>query len=325
MATVLLTTLQPPTAQWHLGRYALLRLSAELSGGRKHQLTEDPEAADLILFCDEGPTPYLRSIRHSPLYRRYWRKCFVVDSQDAPIAFLPGIYASIEKRWYNEHWTRSGFYPHIAERARFDFIPFEPNAKWLYSFAGSCKHHPAREALKNIQDPRFFLVDTSGKMTFIYREDDQDVVAQYKDLVRNSKFVLCPRGVGCSSIRIFETMRMGRVPVIISDDWVEPPGPEWERFSLRVAESDVAKLPGLLASLEPRAAEMAAMARAQWERWFGEEVLFETAVDWCLDIRSGGQCESRLLRWSKFFQYLRKDHFRNYLRLLWKARFAAEK
>ena len=318
MAKVLLTTLHPPTATWHQGRYELLRLSAELSGGRKHQLTNDPEEADLILFSDEGPKPYLRSIRSSPLYRRYWRKCFVFDSEDKPIAFLPGVYASIEKCWHNRNWTRSGFYSHIAERSRFDFIPFRENAKWLYSFAGSCYHSRVRESLKQIKDPRFHLTDTSGKMIYIYREDDQDDVAAYKEIVGDSKFVLCPRGVGCSSIRLFETMRMGRVPVILSDCWVALEGPLWEKFSVRIAEADAHKLPSLLTSMEPQAAEMAAMARAQWEQWFGEAVLFETAVDWCLDIRAGGKCESWLARWTKRLQYLRKDHFRNYLRIKWK-------
>lgn len=323
MAKVFLTTFQPPDAQWHLGRFELLRLSAELAAGRKHQRVDDPGEADLILICDEGPLPYQRAIRHSPLYRQHWRKCFVIDPEDAPIAFLPGIYASIEKQWHHRGWTRSGFYPHISERSRFDFIPFEPSAPWLYGFAGSCCNHPVREKLKAIQDPRFRLVDSSGKMKFIYRKDDQDDVAVYKALVRDSKFVLCPRGVGCSSIRLFETMRMGRVPVIISDQWVAPDGPEWEKFSVRVAEADVLSLPALLASLEPCAAEMAAQARAQWEQWFGEPVLFETVVDWCLDIRAGGQCERRLARWRIYLQYLRPGHFRNFLRTKWKSLRAA--
>ena len=323
MAKVLLTTLQPPTATWHLGRYELFRLSVELSSSSKHQLTSDPEEADLILFCDEGPKPYLRAIRCSPTYRRYWRKCFVFDSEDSPIAFLPGVYASIEKKWHNRNWTRSGFYSHIAERSRFDFLPFEENAKWLYSFAGSCCHHPVREALKQIKDPRFHLMDTSGKLIYIYRQDDQEDVAAYKETVRDSKFVLCPRGVGTSSIRLFETMRMGRVPVILSDDWVPPEGPMWEKFSVRIAEANALKVPSLLAALEPCAPEMAAIARAQWEQWFGEVVLFETAVDWCLDIRAGGKCESRLARFGKRLQYLRKGHFRNYFRIKWKALQAA--
>jgi hypothetical protein len=58
-----------------------------------------------------------------------------------------------------------------------------------------------------------------------------------------SKFVLCPRGYACSRWRLFETMMAGRVPVIISDQWVPPEGPAWERFSVRVSQKHVAQPP----------------------------------------------------------------------------------
>ena len=47
-------------------------------------------------------------------------------------------------------------------------------------------------------------------------------------------------------------MRMGRVPVILSDDWVEPIGPSWEKFSIRIRERDVDRIP---APLEKREAD----------------------------------------------------------------------
>ena len=42
------------------------------------------------------------------------------------------------------------------------------------------------------------------------------------DFIRRTRFVLCPRGQGVSSIRLFEVMKSGRVPVIISDAFVPP-------------------------------------------------------------------------------------------------------
>ena len=35
-------------------------------------------------------------------------------------------------------------------------------------------------------------------------------------MLRQSKFVICPRGVGTSSIRLFECLRAGRVPIIVA-------------------------------------------------------------------------------------------------------------
>ena len=53
--------------------------------------------------------------------------------------------------------------------------------------------------------------------------------------------MLCPRGQGTSSIRLFEAMRMGIAPVIISDKWIGPKGPEWESFAVFVKEKDISR------------------------------------------------------------------------------------
>ena len=72
--------------------------------------------------------------------------------------------------------------------------------------------------------------------------------ARYVGSIKDSAFVLCPRGGGTSTFRLFETMMLGRVPVILSDQWVPRVGPDWESFSLRVMERDVSKVPRLLES-----------------------------------------------------------------------------
>ena len=46
--------------------------------------------------------------------------------------------------------------------------------------------------------------------------EQQDYQRRYAETTKASKFVLCPRGLSVSSISLFETMRMGRVPVILA-------------------------------------------------------------------------------------------------------------
>ena len=41
-------------------------------------------------------------------------------------------------------------------------------------------------------------------------------------------------------------MMLGRVPVIVSDQWVPPDGPDWESFSMRVKEREVDTIPAML-------------------------------------------------------------------------------
>ncbi len=40
----------------------------------------------------------------------------------------------------------------------------------------------------------------------------------YIDQILGSRFVFCPRGFGLTSIRFFETLRLGRIPILLADD-----------------------------------------------------------------------------------------------------------
>jgi hypothetical protein len=46
--------------------------------------------------------------------------------------------------------------------------------------------------------------------------------SEYKSLLRESKFSLCPSGSGPNSIRIWESMSFGSIPVILADTLVLP-------------------------------------------------------------------------------------------------------
>jgi hypothetical protein len=140
-----------------------------------------------------------------------------------------------------------------------------------------------------------------------------DYERRYAELTKATKFVLCPRGVSASSVRLFETMRMGRVPVILSDGWIPPVGPRWDEFSLRVPERDFTQLPALLERFEPEAVTMGGLARKEWERWFSEEVVFHQLVELCLDIRAKRKLPESLSRWTAYLQFLEPFHFRRVL------------
>jgi len=56
-------------------------------------------------------------------------------------------------------------------------------------------------------------------------------------------------------------MQVGRVPVVLSDDWAPPAIGDWSEFSIRVAECDVESLPALLAAREADAVALGTRAR----------------------------------------------------------------
>ncbi|MGZ4986153.1 MAG: exostosin domain-containing protein, partial [Chthoniobacterales bacterium] len=144
--------------------------------------------------------------------------------------------------------------------------------------------------------------------------DRRDYYRRYAELTKASKFVLCPRGLGAATIRLFETMRMGRVPVILSDEWVPPEGPCWEKFSVRAPEKDFAQVPQLLEQFERAAVAMGQLARREWEEWFSPEVAFHRVVEYCLTIKERRRWPESLARWPVYLQLARPFHFRRLLR-----------
>jgi hypothetical protein len=321
MAQVLLLSSAPVEAEddYNRGAFRKLRDSARVDTFGKHSLTDDPSAADLIVFAElYGAGAYFQSVRRHPFVKKFREKCFLFCSNDFVIPFLPGVYASIEKRWASDR-TRSGFYLAVSENEFVDFTAPRDDLTYLYSFLGTVDTAPVRARLAALSYPRSFFQDTSAD----YREvlsGKLDAAAmkqywrRYAEICKLSKFILCPRGMGASSVRLFDTMRMGRVPVILSDQWIEPQGPAWEKFSLRLPEAEFAEVPHLLEEHEAVAVEMGLLARAQWEEWFSERVSFHRVVEWCLDIKRHRHIPETWARFFPYIQYLRPFHFRHLLR-----------
>jgi hypothetical protein len=86
-----------------------------------------------------------------------------------------------------------------------------------------------------------------------------------------SKFALCPRGAGVSSIRLFEAMSIGVAPIIVADGWVPPVGPRWDRFALFVPERDVRHLAAIVRTHETEWEERGRLAYAAYNDYFRPE------------------------------------------------------
>jgi hypothetical protein len=324
MANVLLLSAAPgDDDNYNRGAYVRLKRSAEQGTFHDHCLTNEPAAADLILFAElKGAGPYFESVRRHPFYREFREKCFLFCANAFVIPFLPGVYASIEKRWLSNR-IRSGFYLGVSENEFLQPTPPRDDLPYLYSFVGSAVNAPVRRRLIELRHSRGFLQDTSAEYQRVLHrlstaDEVQNFWRRYAEVMQGSKFVLCPRGLGVSSVRLFDTMRMARVPVILSDNWVEPIGPAWREFSLRIPERNFHCIPDLLAKREDCAVAMGRMAREQWENWFSEDVCFHRTVEWCLDIRRHRRFPERIAALFPYLQYLRPFHFRHRLRTKWR-------
>src|ERR1044072_7700007 len=127
MARVFLLSAAPVEQQndYNMAALRTLRASAEKDQSGGHVLTEDAETADIILFAELlGTGLHFEGVRRHPLVKRHREKCFMFCSNAFVIPFLPGIYASVGKRWASSR-TQGGF--HVSPLQN-EFSSFTPAA-----------------------------------------------------------------------------------------------------------------------------------------------------------------------------------------------------
>ena len=287
-----------------------------------HARVENPDEADLIIFL-EGHTaqdPYYLAVRNHPLRGRYPDRCFLYHDEDFVVPLMPGLYPAIEIQDRDPTYAMGAPYiARITENPVKGAAPATDAAEGLlYSFVGSAGTAPVRrEIMKLAADERACCEDTGGAHEWAFSPEEKKVyLARFADVTSRSKFVLCPRGGSPSTYRLFETMEAGRVPVIVSDPFTPPEGPDWAAFSLRVAEAETAGIPALLRRHETAAAQMGAKARAAWEQWFAPAVAFHRITEACRQImtRRAPTRDAASLR----LRYLRKFLTPFHLKMLYR-------
>lgn len=87
----------------------------------------------------------------------------------------------------------------------------------LASFMGSYETHRTRKEIS--RDPKILSIDT-GKWHFESPSSSKE--NDYKDLLSRSIYSICPRGTGYGTIRLWESISSGCIPVIISDGFKVP-------------------------------------------------------------------------------------------------------
>lgn len=238
----------------------------------KFDIAEHFEQPDIVLYLEYG---YLGLIDVPNLMKRARQypssMHFVFSEADWPYPILPGAYPSLSKAF---PWAQSWCYlprTDVDQIARSSDPP-----RLLFSFLGRAATHPVRSAILRLDGAKSPCVDLADAPK---RLPDFNYSRSYRDLICDSKFVLCPRGFGASSIRIFEVMSLGRAPVIISDEWQAPPGIPWKEFAVFAAEKDVMKIPSMLRDLEPEARKMGEFAREAFETYFSQKVFYTKLLE----------------------------------------------
>jgi hypothetical protein len=246
----------------------------------------EPALADVIVLVETEKhkfADYVSVLYQNPLLHEFPERCFTYNFEDGPIGFLPGVYVSLPKAKSDPMRTRAGGYVWLQNSEVAQTHLQVDEATVLFSFRGSISH-PVRRRLLEQRFPG--LAADRYAMTLVdkwFTHDANDRTSYAREL-QKSRFVLCPRGVGTASHRIFETMASARVPVIIGDDWAAPLGPAWEEFSLRVPEDRLADLPDVIQAAEPKWRLMGASAREAWVSWFSPESGPGRILQWAAEL-----------------------------------------
>jgi len=260
----------PPPKPWY-DDLESLRSAIESCGAGQIQCTE-PDNADAILVFHQDPARVPLQNVMSYLSASERTKAFVYSTIDSVLPLVPGFYPSLPQHNHISGTMGSPYFS-VMRLDWLDALSTAVPAKWLFSYAGNSANAPVRRKLMLVNDDRGRLVDTgshpgnlSGQTSEVYQEFHN----QYAEMMRDSLFIVCPRGMGASSMRLYEAMRAGRVPVIISDDWVPPEGISWNRCSIRLAEKDVGHLGAVLREREAEALTLCRLARTAWEEHFSQ-------------------------------------------------------
>lgn len=116
--------------------------------------------------------------------------------------------------------------------------------RYLASFIGAhMPHYRSEVRLSLLQEAKNdggndILVDLGGEWHFnkiVYHEQvaNKDISSteqekhetatqRYNEILSDSVFSLCPEGAGPNTLRVWESMAVGSIPVIVSDDWIPP-------------------------------------------------------------------------------------------------------
>jgi len=74
---------------------------------------------------------------------------------------------------------------------------------------------------------------------------------EYNTVLSDSVFSLCPEGTGPNTIRLWESMAVGSIPVLFENDWIRPDikGYNWDDFSVTILTTDIKNVFDILKSI----------------------------------------------------------------------------
>jgi hypothetical protein len=256
---------------WHRQEWERL-LTALYADSDDFRIVSDTASADCIILTrgpqlsDRPTLQYFKPLRKSDITTLVW------DYGDFPLGRMSGFYCSLSASLFDRKRHRSLCYP-ITYNELVDDAD-KSIASRQYSFVGGITSR-VRKHLAGLKGDGLVKIQ-GGDWNNMFDRSGSRWKNEFVNSLNVGRFILCPRGNGVGSVRLFEAMKSRRVPVIISDKFVLPSGIQWENCSVRVPERHVREIPKLLERFETSWPAMADSARRSWEDHFSEKTLLTT-------------------------------------------------
>jgi hypothetical protein len=146
--------------------------------------------------------------------------------------------------------------------------------EYLATFVGSNTHTIRQELYEKYKDSaniKIFLKGWSSQVIL-------DEFYFFLQTTLKSKFCLCPRGYGLNSFRLYESMQLGCIPVIITDDFYLPWKDElnWEDFSVLINKDQIKDLEKILLEYnDDNIFQMKKNMKENYKKYFTLEGLYD--------------------------------------------------
>lgn len=267
--------------------------------------TASPFEADAIIIQENNEfkgADYVHQLVSDTFISTHLTKIFTVSADDSATGLFRGLYTSIPKVRFNQRFHRA--IPYIRYTNGFVFsneCEIEPS--YLAGWYGNVKSNRTRNVLLNNwqKNPLFLL-----KKTDSWYDHQLEEQKEYVELIKNSKFSLCPAGWAPPSPRIYESMALGRCPIIIADEFVRPYGPKWDEFALFYPQHCVTKIDSFLLQHEHRYKELGEKAKDAWDEYFAGDLIKRYCVNTLFELIQSTPSytkEEEMNRWHSFGTY----------------------
>jgi hypothetical protein len=147
-----------------------------------------------------------------------------------------------------------------------DFVNRE--RKYLYSFIGGWQENnyisDIRPRIFKMKHPKNTLIQNTGMWHFndavfgrnqnsnydIYKDSNYDrKTVYYNSVLLASRYSLCPSGSGPNSIRLWESLAVGAIPILLADTLELPHHELWDNAIIRIPETDCETVPIILSKI----------------------------------------------------------------------------